>query len=82
MQTCNYARVKVCTHIRVLGDRQTTKVVVSHNIIVSRHWGCKGYVTILKTFPLRLVGSDSPVKTGIQRTAGSTLSLEQVIKPR
>ena len=87
MQTSNHLFVDTCTEVGVLGNGQTTIVVVGNyrNIFVCPLVClCDGVdlITILKSVPLGLVSTDRPIETWVETTAGSTLSLEEVVEPR
>ena len=81
MQTCDHLVVETGTQVRILGDGQTTMVVVgNHRGIGSHRYGIAD-IAILKAVPLGFVGTDGPIKTGIERAIGRLLSLEELIEP-
>ena len=81
MKTSHHLVVKTCAEVSVLGNGQTTIVIVGHNVIISSHSVCIAYITILKAIPVGLISTDSPVEAGGKLTAGSTLLLEEVVEP-
>ena len=81
VQTCHHLVVKTCAEVGVLGNGQTTIVVVGYDVIISSHSICITDISKLKAVPVGLVSTDSPVEAGIKLTAGSTLLLEEVIEP-
>ena len=81
VQTGDHLLIDARAEVGVLGDGQTTVVVVGHEEVV----GCErlrvSHVAILEAFPVDLVGTDCPVEARVELTLGGALLLEEVVEP-
>ena len=71
VKTSNHLVVDTCAQVRVLSNRQSTIVVIRNyrNIGIGPLVGLLNVIdliAILKAFPLGLIGTDSPIETGVE----------------
>ena len=81
VQTCYHLIIKTCTQVGILGNRQSTVVVIGYNRSIGSHRHGIANVSILKSVPFGLIGTDCPIEAWIERTSGGLLGLKELIEP-